>query len=92
MWRRILSLCCAASTIAGCAFGTPTRSTLACRVDPQLLALSPPNLPPAQGGTLPQLLDNRIESKRAYKALWLKHRDVVAEIRNCTPEETDDEE
>ena len=86
MWQRIQRLLIALSMLTVSACGTLIPSadaTPRCKFDQKLMTQSPDNLPEAKDGALPALLDNRVESKAAYKALYLKHRDLSAEATNC---------
>lgn len=74
---------------SGCGTLTPSANpTPRCQFDPPLLAPSPDNLPPTTSGNLYDLIDNRIDSKVAYKTLYLKHRDLSSQAANCIAAQT----
>jgi len=84
MLKKILALLSVALMLMGCAFGTPVLlMTPRCQFDSQLLIQSPDSLPAATGGSIDVLLANRIDSKLAYQSLYIKHRDLSAQARNC---------
>lgn len=85
MSKAIASTLLVASILMGCASGThpPPDSTARCSFHPELTSPSPDNLPPSVGPGLPDLQRNRIDSKEAYRSLWLKHRDLSREVANC---------
>lgn len=79
----------AAAALMSVAFGCGTQNLPApqpvprCQFDQKLKEQSAPNLPAAQAGELPSLMQNREDSKGAYKALYLKHRDQTSEVEAC---------
>lgn len=85
MWKKRLILLAAALMLAACKSGTlpPLQMAPVCDFDPTLLSLSEENLPVAQAGAMPVLMQNRQDSKAQYRDLYLKHRDLSAEVTNC---------
>ena len=86
MPRNSLKFACALSMIVASGCGTPSPSSQPvprCKFDPELKAQSAPNLPAATEGDMVSLMQNRVDSKVAYKVLYIKHRDLTAEVEAC---------